>query len=217
MSNFIFLKSINQDLYNLINEAEKLYRDEYFEQCAIQTRRFAENVCKDLLVETSVSQGTFDEMVSYLSDKAEGHSIQKEFIDDLYFLKKTGNQSAHETKVKNIATTALECLQRAFEIGINYAIVRGISVDKVKSLRYDIDLLVTGKSSKKSLAEKYVEMQNEMPEILEQKPKQNNKKKVQKQSKIATKPAFQVGFVTILFSAMIFATVLMICAFIFFK
>ena len=218
MSNFSFLKGINQDLFNLINEAEKLYRDEYFEQCAIQTRRFAENVCKDLLAETSAAQGTFDEMVAYISDKAEGHSIQKEFIDDLYFLKKTGNQSAHETKVKNIASIALECLQRAFEISINYSIIRGISPDKVKNLHYDIDFLITGKSGKKSLAEKYVEIKNLASDNIEPELNQSKKiKKVKKQSSVSKKAKNQVGFISILFFVLVFVTILMIFAFIFLK
>ena len=46
MNNFDFFKTIDRDLYNIISDAEKLYRDEYFEQCIGQTRRFAENVCK---------------------------------------------------------------------------------------------------------------------------------------------------------------------------
>ena len=43
-TNFIFLKSIDKDLFDIINDAEKLYRDEYFEQCMTQTRRFGENL-----------------------------------------------------------------------------------------------------------------------------------------------------------------------------
>ena len=44
MGNFSFLKSLDKNLYEIISDAEKLYRDEYFEQCIGQTRRFAENV-----------------------------------------------------------------------------------------------------------------------------------------------------------------------------
>ena len=46
MSNFVFLKNINKDLYTIATEAEKLFRDEYFEQCCVQTRRFGENISK---------------------------------------------------------------------------------------------------------------------------------------------------------------------------
>ncbi len=49
MSNFLFLKKNSENLFNIISEAEKLFRDEYFEQTMMQTRRFAENICKDLL------------------------------------------------------------------------------------------------------------------------------------------------------------------------
>ena len=49
MSNFDFLKNVNKNIYEIITDAEKLYRDEYFEQCISQTRRFGEVVCKDVL------------------------------------------------------------------------------------------------------------------------------------------------------------------------
>ena len=45
-TNFDFLKSVDKNLFEIITEAEKLYRDEYFEQCMGQTRRFGEHVCK---------------------------------------------------------------------------------------------------------------------------------------------------------------------------
>ena len=48
-TNFDFLKNTDVNLYDIISDAEKLYRDEYFEQCITQTRRFAENVCKNVL------------------------------------------------------------------------------------------------------------------------------------------------------------------------
>ena len=48
-SNFYFLKEINKNIYKLIAEAEKLYKDEYFQQSMVQTRCFAENVTKNLL------------------------------------------------------------------------------------------------------------------------------------------------------------------------
>ena len=50
MSNFKFLEQIDSDLYKIIADAEKLYRDEYFEQTIVQTRRFGENICKNLAI-----------------------------------------------------------------------------------------------------------------------------------------------------------------------
>ena len=32
-TNFDFLKKVDTNLFEIISEAEKLYRDEYFEQC----------------------------------------------------------------------------------------------------------------------------------------------------------------------------------------
>ena len=51
MSNFDFIEKIDSDLFRIISDAEKLYRDEYFEQIIVQIRRFAENVFINLLGE----------------------------------------------------------------------------------------------------------------------------------------------------------------------
>lgn len=157
MSNFSFLKSIDNDLYDIISEAEKLYRDEYFEQCITQTRRFGENTCKKVLGNSLTSEKTFDEMLATLKDKVSTVVQEKEFVDDLYFLKKEGNQSVHSSSVKKNGMVALECLQRAFEVAINYGVYYKKSDSKILNLEFDIDLLITGKKSKQSLAEKYVQ------------------------------------------------------------
>ena len=49
VTNFDFLKKNDKDLFSIISDAERLYRDEYFEQCMTQTRRFGEIVCKNVL------------------------------------------------------------------------------------------------------------------------------------------------------------------------
>ena len=49
MSNFDFIEEIDSDICKIIKDAEKLYRDEYFEQAIIQTRRYGENICRALL------------------------------------------------------------------------------------------------------------------------------------------------------------------------
>lgn len=156
-ANFDFLKKVDKDLFEIIDEAEKLYRDEYFEQCMTQTRRFGENVCKKVLGRNRTSEETFDEMLATLKDIGSGEEQEKEFVDDLYFLKKHGNESTHSSKVKKNGMDALECLQRAFEVAISYSVYnKGAKADILK-LRYDTELLVTGKKSKKTLAEKYSE------------------------------------------------------------
>ena len=68
MSNFDFIEKIDSDLFRIISDAEKLYRDEYFEQSIVQTRRFAENVCRNLLGERLVPDSTFDECLATLQD-----------------------------------------------------------------------------------------------------------------------------------------------------
>ncbi len=156
-TNFDFLQKVDKNLYEIIAEAEKLYRDEYFEQCMTQTRRFGENVCKKVLGAERAPDATFDEMLATLKDKTTGEEQEKEFLDDLYFLKKIGNTSTHASVVNKDGIKALECLQRAFEVAINYSVyARGASQNILKK-RYDTTLLVTGQKEKKTLAEKYAE------------------------------------------------------------
>jgi len=155
MNNFDFLKPVDKNLYDIISDAEKLYRDEYFEQCIGQTRRFAENVCKNVLGDARTCERTFDDMLATLKDKITGEEQEKEFIDDLYFLKREGNNAVHDGKVKNKGMTALECLQRAFEVAINYSVYHKKKNSSLLKLRFDTELLVTGKVSKESLADKF--------------------------------------------------------------
>ncbi len=159
-TNFDFLKSIDKNLYEIITEAENLYRGEFFEPCISQTRRFGEHICRSVLGKSRTNEITFDEMLATLKDKINGSEQEKEFIQDLYFLKKHGNVSVHSATVKKDAMTALECLQRAFEAGINYAVYSQKANSNILKLRFDIDLLVTGKKRKKSLSEKYMEEKN---------------------------------------------------------
>lgn len=156
-TNFQFLKKVNSNLFEIIADAEKLYRDEYFEQCMAQTRRFGEQICKDMLTQNNKQTGSFDEMLATLKDHSNGNAQEKEFIDDLYFLKKNGNQSVHSGTVKKDAMTALECLKRSFEVAINYSVYNQGANANILKLDYDVELLVTDKKSKKSLKERYEE------------------------------------------------------------
>ena len=155
MSNFSFLKSLDKNLYEIISDAEKLYRDEYFEQCIAQTRRFAENVCKQVLGSARTTEKTFDDMLATLRDKSNQSEQEREFIEDLYFLKREGNNSVHASTVKKDGIVALECLQRAFEVSINYAVFYAKAQNNLLKLRYNTELLVTGEKSEKTLADKY--------------------------------------------------------------
>ena len=155
-TNFDFLKRVDKNLYDIINDAEKLYRDEYFEQCMTQTRRFGEIVCKNVLGSRRTTEASFDAMLSTLKDCTLGSSEEaKEFVEDLYFLKKHGNDATHSVKVKQDGMEALECLKRAFEVALNYSVYSLNEDRKILKLRYDVELLVTGKKSRKSLSEKY--------------------------------------------------------------
>ncbi len=183
-TNFDFLKPIDKNLFDIISEAEKLYRDEYFEQCMGQTRRFGEHVCKQVLGKNRTSENTFDEMLATLKDKSKGAEQEKEFINDLYFLKKHGNESVHSAKVKKDGMEALECLQRAFEVAINFAVYNKKGKSNILKLRYDTELLVTGIKSKKSLSERYLEEKEKTKTFTKRKttPKSKKSTALKKQS-----------------------------------
>ena len=184
-TNFDFLKSTDKNLFDIISEAEKLYRDEYFEQCMGQTRRFGEHVCKDVLGNNRTTEETFDEMLATLKDKSKGNQQEKEFLDDLYFLKKNGNKSVHGATVKKDGLVALECLQRAFEVAISYSVFKNGSSDKLMRLQYDTELMLTGKKNK-SLSERYSQAKikaQKTKKIEEKTEKISKKTPVKKQTK----------------------------------
>ena len=149
MTNFDFLEKIDANLYEIITEAEKLYTAEFFEQCMGQTRRFGEQMCKAILAEKRQFDGSFEDMLATLKDQAKT-MVEKEFIDDLYFLKKQGNLSVHSSSVKRDGVTALECLQRAFEASINFAVFYKKAAKSILNKHYDIELLMTGKPNLKT-------------------------------------------------------------------
>ncbi len=195
-TNFDFLQKVDKNLYEIIAEAEKLYRDEYFEQCMTQTRRFGENVCRNVLGKDRMPDATFDDMLATLKDKTNGEEQEKEFLDDLYFLKKIGNTSTHASKVNKDGIKALECLQRAFEVAINYSVyARGASQNILKK-RYDTTLLVTGQKDKKTLSEKYTEAKKKASQYprTEKKSSPVKKKKSQVYSMKTSTPKNKIPF-----------------------
>lgn len=155
-TNFDFLKKVDKNLFEIVAEAEKLYRDEYFEQSMVQTRRFGEHVCKKVLGKNRTTEETFDEMLATLNDCSFGNVEEKEFINDLYFLKKHGNSAVHSGSVKKDGMETLECLKRAFEVAISYCIYNRKANPKIMRLSYDTELLVTGEKNKK-LSDRYKE------------------------------------------------------------
>lgn len=163
MSNFLFLKKNNENLFDIINEAENLFRDEYFEQSVVQIRRFAENLCKDLLQGKISTEDTFDSMINKIKDNSFQNIRMQEVAEDLYFLKKHGNASAHSSstsKKEAKGKIALECLERAYEISIFYFNVKYGYNKKLDATVFSEELLMTGKktgkkSSPKLLKDKY--------------------------------------------------------------
>ncbi len=154
-SNFDFLKEIDKNLFDIIEDSQKLFRDGYFNQSIINTRIFAETLAKKMYGKKSLQNGiqmTFDDILNCLKDNI-NDARQKEIIDDMFFIKQEGNKCAHgETLTGDIA---LEIIKRAFEISINYCYKINPKVD---NLLFDDELLVTQKHSKNSIVEKYVEL-----------------------------------------------------------
>lgn len=203
MTNFDFLKKLDNNLYDIITEAEKLYTSEFFEQCIGQTRRFGEQMCKNILASKRQYDGSFDEMLATLKDEA--HSIpEKEFIDDLYFLKKQGNISVHSSTVKRDGILAFECLQRAFEASINYAVLYKKGSKTILKKQYDINLLMTGKPS---LKDEYAERSEEIKKKKPSKPQKPAPQQVylMKTSNKNKKPIFWifVGVSTVISAVML--------------
>lgn len=184
MSNFLFLKKNNENLFNIIAEAEKLFRDEYFEQTVVQTRRFAENLCRDLLQEKVLSEDTFDSMINKIKDNSFGNIRMQELADDLYFLKKHGNNSAHSSTASKNGKLALECLERAYEISVYYINVKYGYNKKLDKTVFSEELLMTGKiTSKKSSPKRLKEIYSDELKKSRAKSPNTKSKKAQKTSK----------------------------------
>ena len=151
-SNFDFLKEIDKELFEIIEDAQKLFRSEYFNQTVIQVRIYAEKMAKKILNSNDSTQ-TFDNILNCLKDKIQTER-EKEFIDDLFFIKKQGNNCAHGEDTT--ALIALEVLRRAFEVGINYAYSK-TKDEKIDKLIFDETLLITQKpQNENKIIDKYL-------------------------------------------------------------
>ena len=160
--NFDFLKNTDKELFNSIQDAKKLFRDEYFNQCSVQLRIFAEKMVKKILGSKEENQ-TFDDALNCLKDKIKTQQ-EKEFIDDLFFIKKMGNKCAHGEDIA--PSEALEAIKRAFEASINYAYSKKKD-EKLLKLQFDHTLLITGKKQQEvKLVDKYIQLAQEQKEEL---------------------------------------------------
>ena len=160
--NFDFLKNTDKELFNSIQDAQKLFRDEYFNQCSVQLRIFAEKMVKKILGSKEENQ-TFDDALNCLKDKIKTQQ-EKEFIDDLFFIKKMGNKCAHGEDIA--PSEALEAIKRAFEASINYAYSKKKD-EKLLKLQFDHTLLITGKKQQEvKLVDKYIQLAQEQKEEL---------------------------------------------------
>lgn len=224
MSNFQFLEKINRDLYNLGVTAEKLFRDEYFDQCITQTRKLAESMTKEVLGNKAQSDDTFDDMIYKLKTISRNTLKEQEFISDMYFLKKQGNIAVHSAKSENNGKIALECLEHAFEAAVNFASSR-TKDETVNLLIFDENLLVLGEKNL-NLQQQYkkkVQEQKKSPKkhndsvhkIQNEKTSKNLSEKDRKQPKLSRKNVngFSLYFKTLIVSCAMSCLIILILMF----
>ena len=157
-SNFDFLQKVDDEIFNLAKTAEKLFRDEYFEQCITQTRKLAERIIRNVLGNSVTVEDSFDNMLYKLKTVSKNTMREQEFISDMYFLKKQGNLATHGEKIENSGEVALDCLEHAFEACINFAYSK-TNDDTLNRLIFDEKLLVLGEKNQNLQAQYRTELE----------------------------------------------------------
>lgn len=157
-SNFDFLQKVDNEIFNLAKTAEKLFRDEYFEQCITQTRKLAERIIRNVLGNSATVEDSFDDMLYKLKTVSKNTMREQEFISDMYFLKKQGNLATHGEKIENSGEVALDCLEHAFEACINFAYSK-TNDDTLNRLIFDEKLLIFGEKNQNLQAQYRTELE----------------------------------------------------------
>lgn len=157
-SNFDFLQKVDNEIFNLAKTAEKLFRDEYFEQCITQTRKLAERIIRNVLGNSATVEDSFDDMLYKLKTVSKNTMREQEFISDMYFLKKQGNLATHGEKIENSGEIALDCLEHAFEACINFAYSK-TNDDTLNRLIFDEKLLILGEKNQNLQAQYRTELE----------------------------------------------------------
>ena len=214
MSNFNFLEDINKDLAKLGTTAEKLFRDEYYDQCITQTGKMAEAMTKSILGSKAQSDDTFEDMLYKLKTISKNNFQEQEFISDMYFLKKQRNIAVHSVNSQNDGKIALECLEHLFEASINYAFAKSGNKD-INRLIFDEKLLVLGeknnklqsqyKQAIKETKEKQKESKKSSTPIKKSYKKDEHKKQTNNQTKeIINKIIYFTVIISLIFLAIMF-------------
>lgn len=157
-SNFDFLQKVDNEIFNLAKTAEKLFRDEYFEQCITQTRKLAERIIRNVLGNSATVEDSFDDMLYKLKTVSKNTMREQEFMSDMYFLKKQGNLATHGEKIENSGEVALDCLEHAFEACINFAYSK-TNDDTLNRLIFDEKLLILGEKNQNLQAQYRTELE----------------------------------------------------------
>lgn len=194
-SNFDFLEKIDSEIFNLAKTAEKLFRDEYYEQCITQLRKLAERIIRNVLGNSATVEDSFDDMLYKLKTVSKNTMREQEFISDMYFLKKQGNLATHGKKIENCGQVALDCLEHAFEACINFAYSK-TNDDTLNRLIFDEKLLVLGEKNQNLQAQYLTELErnenqpdddDEFLNDIEEKNDENSSKKHKKSSNFGKK------------------------------
>ena len=194
-SNFDFLEKIDSEIFNLAKTAEKLFRDEYYEQCITQLRKLAERIIRNVLGNSATVEDSFDDMLYKLKTVSKNTMREQEFISDMYFLKKQGNLATHGEKIENCGQVALDCLEHAFEACINFAYSK-TNDDTLNRLIFDEKLLVLGEKNQNLQAQYRTELErnenqpdddDEFLNDIEEKNDENSSKKHKKSSNFGKK------------------------------
>lgn len=117
-SNFEFLTidTDTQILYSKAAEAEKLYTDAYYDSALVSIRAVAENVTKmvvDFEYIKMQDRATFD---NYLREIRNNKIAPDIIVQDLYDIKKYGNDAAHSSTSTHSKSETLVALEKMFEI-----------------------------------------------------------------------------------------------------
>ena len=117
-SNFEFLTidTDTQILYSKAAEAEKLYTDAYYDSALVSIRAVAENVAKmvvDFEYIKMQDRATFD---NYLREIRNNKIAPDIIVQDLYDIKKYGNDAAHSSTSTHSKSETLVALEKMFEI-----------------------------------------------------------------------------------------------------
>lgn len=114
--NFEFLRKKNEALAELGAFAETYVHSDPA-GALVKLRLFGENLLSDFLCAKRMArlpQATFSELLDMVRDQ---HCFPAVILDKLHYLRRVGNQAAHDSPQWSFAQKAMTALQTAFDLG----------------------------------------------------------------------------------------------------